>query len=146
MSHNKTYIPLAGELKKQWYVIDAENKVLGRVAVEAARLLRGKNKPQYTPFLDCGDQVIVVNAAKAVVTGRKADQKMYYRHSGYKGGLKEISYRQMKEKHPERIMFEAIRGMLPHNRLGRKLARHFRVYAGPDHPHQAQQPQVHEVK
>lgn len=141
MSHNRTYIPKAGDLeKKKWYVIDAEGEVLGRVAVAAARILRGKNKPQYTPFLDCGDHVIIINAAKAVVTGNKAEQKSYYRHSGYKGGLKEITYQQMMAKHPERIMYEAVRGMLPHNPLGRRLARHFRVYAGPEHPHKAQQP------
>ena len=142
----KTYIPKEGEIQKKWYVIDAKGKVLGHVAVEAARILRGKHKPSYTPFLDCGDNVIIVNASQIVLTGKKADAKMYYRHSGYKGGLKEIPFKVMLEKHPDRIMYEAIRGMLPHNRLGRKLSTHFRVYAGADHPHQAQQPQPYEVK
>lgn len=142
----KTYIPKEGEIQKKWYVIDAEGKVLGRVAVEAARILRGKHKPSYTPFLDCGDHVIIVNASKVVLTGKKASEKMYYRHSGYKGGLKEIPFKTMLEKHPDRIMYEAVRGMLPHNRLGRKLSTQFRVYAGPDHPHQAQQPQRYEMK
>lgn len=142
----KTYIPKEGEIKKKWYVIDAKGKVLGRVAVEAARILRGKHKPSYTPFLDCGDHVIIVNASKIVLTGKKASEKMYYRHSGYKGGLKEIPFKMMLEKHPDRIMYEAIRGMLPHNRLGRKLSTYFRVYAGPEHPHEAQQPQRYDLK
>lgn len=142
----KTYIPKEGEIQKKWYVIDAKGKVLGRVAVEAARILRGKHKPSYTPFLDCGDHVIIVNASEVVLTGKKASQKMYYRHSGYKGGLKEIPFQMMLQKHPDRIMYEAIRGMLPHNRLGRKLSTHFRVYAGPEHPHEAQQPQCYEMK
>ena len=140
----KTYVPKQGEIEKQWLIIDAEDQVLGRVAAEAARLLRGKHKPQYTPFLDCGDHVIIINAAKARVTGAKMDQKMYYRHSGYPGGLREISYRRMTEKFPERAMQLAIKGMLPHNRLGRKLATNFRVYAGAKHQQEAQCPQVHE--
>jgi len=140
----KTYVPKQGEIEKQWLIIDAEDQVLGRVAAEAARLLRGKHKPQYTPFLDCGDHVIIINAAKAVVTGAKMDQKMYYRHSGYPGGLNAISYRRMTEKFPERAMQLAVKGMLPHNRLGRKIATNFRVYAGAEHPHEAQGPQVHE--
>ena len=139
----KTYVPKRDEIKKEWLVIDAEGKVLGRVAVEAARLLRGKHKAQFTPFLDCGDHVIIVNAAKAKLTGRKAENKMYYRHSGYPGGIKETNYNRMLEKHPTRAMTLAITGMLPHNRLGRSLARHLRVYAGPDHPHEAQQAKPH---
>lgn len=142
----KTFLPNMGTLEKKWFVIDAAGKVVGRVAVEAARLLRGKHKPQFTPFLDCGDHVIIVNAEKAILTGKKAVQKMYYRHSGYKGGLKEITYQQMLEKHPDRILYEAVRGMLPHNRLGRKLTTNFRVYTGPDHPHEAQNPQKYEIK
>lgn len=138
----KTYVPKQGEIEKKTYVIDAEGLVLGRVAVEAAKLLRGKHKPQYTPFLDCGDSVIIVNAEKAVVTGRKMTDKIYYRHSGYPGGLKEMSYGRMMEKHPTRAMMLAVKGMLPHNRLGRILARHIRVYAGPGHPHQAQKPEA----
>ena len=137
----KTYVPKQGEVKKHWHLIDAEGKVLGRVAAEAAKLLRGKHKPQFTPFLDCGDHVIIVNAEKAVVTGKKGQQKVYYRHSGYPGGLKEIIYDEMVRKHPTRPMTLAITGMLPHNRLGRAIATNLRVYAGPDHPHQAQNPQ-----
>lgn len=142
----KTYVPKLGEIEKKWYVIDAEDQVVGRVAVEAAKLLRGKHKPSYTPFLDCGDHVVIVNAAKARLTGNKADQKKYYRHSGYPGGIREISFRQMMEKHPERVLELAIAGMLPHNRLGRKMGTNFRVYAGPDHPHEAQQPITFEMK
>ncbi|MFO7774915.1 MAG: 50S ribosomal protein L13 [Candidatus Hydrogenedentota bacterium] len=142
----KTYVPKQDEIEKAWYVIDAKDKVLGRVAAEAARLLRGKHKPQYTPYLDCGDHVIIVNAEKARVTGNKYTDKMYYRHTGYVGGLKEASYAEMVAKHPARAMFLAVKGMLPHNRLGRKLTTNVRVYAGPEHPHTAQQPKVHEVK
>lgn len=139
----KTYVPKEGELTKKWYVIDAEGKVLGRVAAEAAKLLRGKHKPQYTPFLDCGDQVIIINAEKARVTGAKMTDKKYYRHSGYPGGIKEASYQQMLAKHPTRAMHIAVTGMLPHNRLGRKLAKHLRVYAGPEHEQQAQNPEIY---
>ena len=141
----KTYVPKAGEIEKKWLVIDAEGKVLGRVAAEAARLLRGKHKPQFTPYLDCGDHVVIVNAEKAAVTGNKAGQKTYYRHSGYPGGLKEITYEKLVEKHPARAMMLAVKGMLPHNKLGRKMLRNVRVYAGPDHPHQAQGAQPHSI-
>ena len=139
----KSYVPKQGELQKKWHVIDASDKVLGRVAVEAAKLLRGKHKPQYTPFLDCGDHVIIVNAEKARVTGNKGSDKKYYRHSGHPGGLKEVTYDMMMAKHPTRAMMLAVTGMLPRNRLGRKLARHVRVYAGPHHPHEAQNPEPH---
>ncbi len=142
----KTYVPKLGEIEKKWYVIDAEDQVLGRVAVEAAKLLRGKHKPQYTPYLDCGDHVIIINAAKAKVTGAKYEDKMYYRHSGYPGGIKEVSYKEMLGKFPTRAMELAVKGMLPHNRLGRQLGRNFRVYAGNEHPHEAQTPQVFEMK
>jgi large subunit ribosomal protein L13 len=142
----KTYVPKDGEVQKEWHIIDAEGKVLGRVAAEAAKLIRGKHKPQYTPYLDCGDHVIVINAAKAKVTGNKMVQKMYYRHSGYPGGLSEMNYGAMLERFPERAMSLAIKGMLPHNRLGRKLSTNFRVYAGADHPHVAQNPKPYEVK
>jgi large subunit ribosomal protein L13 len=134
----KTYVPKQGEVKRSWHVIDAEGQVLGRVAVEAAKLLRGKHKPQFTPYLDCGDHVIIINAEKIRVTGDKFEKKMYYRHSGYPGGLSEANYRQVQEKHPTRVLELAIKGMLPHNRLGRKLGTHFRVYAGAEHPHLAQ--------
>lgn len=137
----KTYVPKQGAVQKNWLVIDADGLVLGRVAAEAAKLLRGKHKPQFTPFLDCGDAVIIVNAAKARVTGAKETQKIYYRHSGYPGGLSETSYKQMMEKHPTRAMTLAVKGMLPHNRLGRQLATHLRVYAGAEHGHEAQNPQ-----
>jgi large subunit ribosomal protein L13 len=139
----KTYVPKLGEVEKKWLVIDAEDKVLGRVAAEAARLLRGKHKAQYTPFLDCGDHVVIVNAEKARVTGNKAQDKKYYRHSGYPGGIRETTYEKMVEKHPTRAMTLAIKGMLPHNKLGRKMATNVRVYAGPEHPHEAQNPTAH---
>jgi len=141
----KTYVPKEGEVQKSWFVIDAKGKVLGRVAAEAAKLLRGKHKPQYTPFLDCGDHVIIVNADKIRVTGNKSQAKMYYRHSGYPGGLKEVNFAAMMQKHPTRAVFEAVRGMLPHNRLGRKIMTNVRVYAGDDHPHEAQAPQVYPI-
>ena len=137
----KTYVPKQGQLEKKWFVIDAKGQVLGRVAVEAAKILRGKLKPQYTPYLDCGDNVVIINAVQAKLTGNKAEDKMYYRHSGYMGGLSETNYTEMTRKHPTRAMMAAIRGMLPHNRLGRKLATHVRVYAGAEHPHEAQNPQ-----
>lgn len=142
----KTYVPKEGDIKKKWYIIDAEGKVLGRVASEAAKLLRGKHKPQFTPFLDCGDHVIVINAEKARLTGTKPLNKKYYRHSQYPGGLRETNYASMVAKHPTRAMMLAIKGMLPHNRLGRKIARHVRVYAGPEHPHTAQQPIEHPME
>lgn len=142
----KTYVPKEGEVQKDWHVIDAEGKVLGRVAAEAAKLIRGKHKPQYTPYLDCGDHVIIINAAKARVTGNKMVDKMYYRHSGYPGGLSEMNYAEMLERFPERAMTLAIKGMLPHNRLGRKLGTNFRVYPGAEHPHTAQNPKPYEVK
>lgn len=141
----KTYVPKRGDVEKQWRIIDADGKILGRVAVEAAKLLRGKHKPQFTPFLDCGDHVIIINAAKAAVTGNKFTDKTYYRHSGYQGGLKETTYDKMMEKHPTRAMTLAVTGMLPHNRLGRELARHLRVYAGAEHPHEAQNPKAHSL-
>ncbi len=142
----KTYVPKQGDIQKKWYVIDAEGQVLGRVAAEAATILRGKHKPQFTPYLDCGDHVIVINAAKARVTGNKGQDKMYYRHSGYPGGLRAQSYNDLMAKHPTRAMMLAITGMLPHNRLGRSLARHVRVYAGAEHPHAAQNPQPRTLK
>jgi len=136
----KTLVPAVGEAQRKWYIIDAEGKVLGRVAAEAAKLLRGKHKPTYTPYLDCGDHVIIINADKVRVTGKKEEQKVYYRHSGYPGGLREMTYREMAERYPGRALELAIRGMLPHNRLGRKLATRFRVYCGTEHRHHAQRP------
>jgi len=126
-------------------LVNAEGKTLGRLAAEIAKVLRGKHKPIYTPHLDCGDYVIVVNAEKVRVTGRKLDQKMYYRHSGYPGGIKGISLRNQLQKHPDRVLQAAVRGMLPKNRLGRSMLKKLKVYVGDSHPHQAQQPKVLEL-
>ena len=137
----KTYSVKAGEIERRWYVVDAEGKVLGRLATEIARVLRGKHKPIYTPHLDTGDHVIVVNADKITLTGRKADQKTYFRHSGYMGGEKFIPFRRMMEKRPERVIELAVKGMLPKNTLGRQMRSKLRVYAGSEHPHAAQNPE-----
>jgi large subunit ribosomal protein L13 len=134
------------EAERKWYVIDAEGKTLGRLASEIARILRGKNKPQYTPHVDVGDFVVVVNAEKVVVTGRKAEQKVYRRHSGYPGGMKETSYERMMERRPEEILRKAVYGMMPKTRLARQQFRKLKIYAGPEHPHAAQNPQQYEVK
>ncbi len=141
----KTYTVRAEDIEREWLLVNAEGKTLGRLASEIAQVLRGKHKPIYTPHLDCGDYVIVVNAEKVRVTGRKLDQKMYYRHTGYPGGIKSISLRNQLQKHPERVLQAAVRGMLPKNRLGRKMLKKLKVYAGDSHPHQAQQPKVLEV-
>lgn len=127
---------------KKWVIIDAEGQILGRLASRIAFILRGKHKPNYTPHVDCGDNVIVINADKVRVTGRKADQKTYVRHTGYPGGQRTVGYREMMAKAPERILTEAIKGMLPKNRLGRRLATNVRVFAGTEHPHAAQNPEV----
>lgn len=137
----KTYSPKAAEIERRWWVIDAEGQVLGRLASAIATRLRGKDKPIYAPHMDTGDFVIVVNAAKVRVTGRKLQQKLYYRHSGYPGGLKQITLEQQLKRHPERVIEHAVRGMLPKNALGHQLFRKLKVYAGPTHPHVAQQPQ-----
>jgi large subunit ribosomal protein L13 len=136
----RTYVTKPEDIERDWYVVDASGQTLGRLASEIARIVRGKHKPMYSPSVDAGDYVIVINADKIYVTGRKLDQKMYYRHSGYPGGLKEVSLRRMLEEHPTRVIEHAVRGMLPKNRLGRKMIRKLKVYAGSDHPHQAQQP------
>jgi large subunit ribosomal protein L13 len=128
-----------------WHVIDANGAVLGRIATVAARLLQGKHKPTYTPFLDTGDHVVVVNAAKVKLTGRKEDQKIYRQHSGYEGGLREERARLVRERKPERLVEEAVRGMLPKSKLGDAMYRKLKVYAGPDHPHTAQKPTKLEV-
>ena len=141
----KTYSAKAEEVERNWYVVDAEGRTLGRLATEVARILRGKHKPIYTPHVDTGDFVIIVNADKIRVTGKRLDQKMYYRHSGYMGGLKEISLRTMLDKHPERVLQLAVKGMMPKNPLGRKMYRKLKVYAAPDHPHAAQNPQPLEL-
>ncbi|EPD30996.1 50S ribosomal protein L13 [Gleimia europaea] len=141
----RTYIPKPGDDVKKWYVIDATDLVLGRVAATAARLLRGKHKPTFTPNLDQGDFVIIINADKIALTGNKLDQKFAYRHSGFPGGLKKISYRELLAKYPERAVEKAIRGMIPHNKLGRAQMKKLRVYAGPEHPHAAQNPIPYEI-
>ncbi|MCS7182975.1 MAG: 50S ribosomal protein L13 [Thermoanaerobaculum sp.] len=142
----KTYVPKSGEVKQNWYVVDATDVVLGRLSTLVAKLLRGKHKPQFTPGLDVGDFVVVVNAARVKLTGHKWEDKKYYRHSGDPGHLKEATARELREKTPERLVRYAVWGMLPKNRLGRKLLGKLKVYAGPDHPHQAQQPQPIKVK
>jgi large subunit ribosomal protein L13 len=141
----KTYTPKVTEIQRRWLVVDAEGKVLGRLASEVAQILRGKHKPMYSPHLDVGDFVIVVNADKVRLTGKKADNKTYFRHSGYMGGERLIPFREMQERHPERIIDLAVKGMLPKNNLGRLMRRKLKVYAGPDHPHVAQQPEVLEI-
>ncbi len=138
----KTYVPSVDTLERKWYVVDATNLRLGRLASEVAMILRGKNKPTYTPNLDTGDFVIIVNAEKVVVTGRKADQKLYRRHSGRPGGMKTETFTQLQARIPERIVEKAVKGMLPKNALGRQLFTKLKVYAGPVHPHQAQQPEA----
>ena len=130
---------------RDWYLVDATDKVLGRLATEIATRLRGKHKPEYTPHVDTGDHIIIVNAAKIRVTGDKANQKKYYRHSGYPGGIKETVLSDELENHPERVIERAVKGMLPKNPLGRAMFRKLRVYAGPDHTHQAQQPKALEI-
>lgn len=142
----RTYSPKPADADKKWYVIDASDEVLGRLAAQVAILLRGKHKPSFAPHMDMGDYVIIVNAEKIVLTGNKLDQKMAYHHSGYPGGMKETPYRELMEKYPERILEKAIRGMLPHNSIGRDQARKLHVYAGPNHPHAAQMPVPYEIK
>lgn len=137
----KTYSVKAGEIEHHWYVVDAEGQVLGRLATEIARVLRGKHKPIYTPHLDTGDFVVVINADKVRLTGNKADQKTYFKHTGFMGGEKFIPFRTMLEKHPERVIELAVKGMLPKNALGRQMRGKLKVYAGAEHPHAAQQPQ-----
>ena len=136
----KTYVTKPGSVEQKWYIVDAEGKTLGRLSSQVAAILRGKHKPQYSPSVDVGDYVIVVNAEKVHVTGRKMQQKKYYRHSGYPGGLTEITLADQLERHPTRVIKAAVRGMLPRNRLGRKMFKKLKVYAGPEHPHEAQQP------
>ena len=134
----------ANEVERKWYVIDAEGKVLGRLASEIASVLRGKRKPIFTPHVDCGDFVIVINADKVVLTGDKLNQKIHAYHTGYPGGRKEVSYAEMMEKRPEKVIELAVKGMLPKNRLGRKMIKKLKVYTGNEHPHAAQAPEVYE--
>lgn len=136
----KTFVTKPAEVERQWYVVDAEGQTLGRLASRIAAVLRGKHKPIYSPSVDCGDYVIVLNADKIHVTGRRMDQKIYYRHSGYPGGLSEISLRDQLKKHPTRPVELAVKGMLPKNRLGRKMIKKLKVYAGTEHTHHAQKP------
>ena len=137
----KTWNAKAGELERRWYVVDADGKNLGRLATRIADTLRGKNKPEYTPHVDTGDFVVVVNAEKIAVTGKKLDDKIYYRHSGYPGGLKQRTLREQLERRPTEVLRAAVKGMLPRNRLARVQIGKLKIYAGPEHPHEAQQPQ-----
>ena len=138
-----TYVATKDSIERKWLVIDAEGMVLGRLATEVARLLRGKHKPTYTPFLDTGDNVIVINASKVVLTGKKLDDKIYRHHSGFPGGMKEIDYRTLMAKNPEKAVELAVKGMLPKNSLGRQMFRKLHVYAGPEHEQAAQKPEVY---
>ncbi|NMB07123.1 MAG: 50S ribosomal protein L13 [Tissierellia bacterium] len=140
----KSYMAKPEEIERKWYVIDAEDKVLGRLATEVATILRGKHKPIYTPHVDTGDFVIVINADKIKLTGKKLEQKEYKYHTGYPGGLKSISYKQIMEKNPERAIELAVKGMMPKNKLGRQMYKKLRVYSGPEHNHQAQKPEPYE--
>lgn len=137
----KTFMPKAEDIGRKWYVVDAEGQVFGRLASQVANILRGKLKPIYTPHLDTGDFVIIVNAEKVIMTGKKLDQKIYYHHSGYAGGLKETAYRKLLAEKPEFAIRRAVEGMLPKGPLGRKMAKKLKVYRGPEHEHQAQQPE-----
>jgi large subunit ribosomal protein L13 len=142
----RTFSPKASDIQHQWHVIDASDVVLGRLASHTATLLRGKHKPIFAPHVDTGDFVIVVNAEKVALSGRKLEQKRAYRHSGYPGGLRSMAYGELMSRHPERVIEKAVRGMLPKNSLGRSMLRKLKVYAGPDHPHQAQKPVPFEIK
>jgi large subunit ribosomal protein L13 len=136
----KTYLAPVNEIERKWYVVDAEDKILGRVAAEIASRLRGKHKPTFSPFIDNGDFIIVTNAEKIQLTGKKWDDKKYYRHTGYMGGIKEATAKELLEKHPTDLVFKAVKGMLPKNKLGRAQLKKLKVYTGADHPHKAQQP------
>ena len=141
-----TYYPKSGEITRKWYVIDATDMILGRLAVVAANLLRGKGKPQYTPNIDCGDHVIIINADKVRVSSNKREREFRYRHSGYPGGLKVMTLGRSLELHPARVIEESIRGMMPHNRLSRASAKKLHVFAGSEHPYAAQKPETYEIK
>lgn len=141
----RTFSPKPSDIQRQWYVVDAADVVLGRLASQVATLLRGKHKPVYAPHLDTGDFVIVVNADKVAISGRKLEQKRAYRHSGYPGGIRSIGYGELMANKPERVVEKAVKGMLPKNALGRRMFRKLKVYSGPTHPHQAQQPVPYEI-
>jgi large subunit ribosomal protein L13 len=142
----RTFTPKPADVERQWHVIDATDVVLGRLASQVATLLRGKHKPIYAPHLDTGDFVVIINADKVALSGKKLEQKKAYRHSGYPGGLRAMAYSDLMAKHPERAVEKAIKGMLPKNTLGRKMFSKLKVYAGPEHPHQAQQPAPYDIK
>ncbi|HQE91771.1 MAG TPA: 50S ribosomal protein L13 [Anaerolineae bacterium] len=142
---HKTYVARPDDIQREWYIVDATGLTLGRLATKIASVLRGKNKPQYTPYEDVGDFVIVINAEKVAVTGRKLDQKKYFHHSGYPGGIKSITLRRQLQKHPERVIEHAVKGMLPRGPLGRRQFKKLKVYAGSTHPHQAQLPKPLEL-
>ncbi len=142
----RTYLPKEKDIVKKWWLVDADGVTLGKLATEVARLLRGKHKPIFTPHLDTGDFVIVINAEKIRVTGNKLDQKLYRSHSGYLGNLREFTLKEMLKRHPEKVIEDAVWGMLPKNRLGRRLYRKLKVYRGPEHPHGAQKPEKYEIK
>ena len=146
MNANATKMAKSHEIDRKWYVIDAKGKPLGRVAAKAAVMLRGKHKATYTPNIDCGDFIIIINAEKAILTGNKLDNKKYYNHSGYPGGLRERTAREMQEKYPIEMVERAVKGMLPKNRLGRQMYKKLFVYTGSEHPHLAQKPEIMEVK
>lgn len=137
----KTFMPKAPEVDRKWYVLDLKGVILGRAAIKIANTLRGKTKPIFSPHVDCGDHVIVINARHVAVTGKKVTEKIYYRHTGYPGGLKDETLKEMLDKHPERVIEKAVRGMIPHNRLGRRVFKKLHVYADEAHPHQAQKPE-----
>ncbi|HCH00023.1 MAG: 50S ribosomal protein L13 [Actinomycetota bacterium] len=141
----KTYSARPKDIEREWFVVDAAGIPLGRLATRVAHILRGKHKTMYTPSMDVGDHIVIINAEKIAMTGRKAQTKMYYRHSGYIGGLKEMTFEKLQAKHPERILELAIKGMLPHNSLGRAMFRKLKVYAGTEHPHSAQQPKILDI-
>jgi large subunit ribosomal protein L13 len=141
MTSTKTYVPKLAEIEQRWFLVDAEGVTLGRLATQIATILRGKHKPMYTPHLDTGDYVVVINAEKVIVTGKKEEQKRYHRHSGYPGGYRSTSLSDMLSKHPERVIEAAVRGMIPHSNLGRDQFKKLRVFAGTSHPHAAQKPE-----
>ena len=141
----KSFVAKPADIERKWYVIDAEGQTLGRLATQVAMILRGKHKPTFTPHVDCGDNVIVINAGKVVLTGKKLEQKKYYRYSGYVGGLKETTARDMLEKKPELMVYEAIKGMMPKNSLGRNMLTKLRVYSGAEHEHAAQKPETYTI-
>jgi len=141
----KTITAKLNEIEKKWYVVDANGKILGRLASKVAHILKGKHKPIYSPHLDVGDNVVIINAEKIRVTGKKAQQKLYYRHTGYPGGLRTRKYGELLQSKPEWILEHAIKGMLPHNKLGKQLFRNLRVYSGDEHPHSAQKPEILEI-